>query len=288
MWKLQAPDSDPDQLKSDLSDALTLKNGTPVYPISNAEKNNVLTVYGRYDALNGEPHTDLEALHLGNPLLSAIEDAYNEVQMNRRLSDLRDRLLLSATICPYCGFGEVTDLDHHLPKSRYKGLAIYPNNLVPCCGPCNGKKRAVAGAAATSQFHHTYLGTLPDDVFFVAQADLSSDALNVTFEIRQVTGMSDETFQRLTYQVQRLELNDRYQEQINVYIGSLSSSLIEAYGEMNDAVLVRAFLERSAENNAEIFGKNDWRPVLLRALSVCDAFCAGGFKKALGQVVAGA
>lgn len=245
-------------------------------------------MYDRYDVLKGLPHTDLEAAHLGNPLLSAIEDAYNEVQMKRRLSDLRDRLLLSATVCPYCGFGEVTDLDHHLPQSRYKGLAIYPKNLVPCCGPCNGKKRAVAGALATNQFHHTYLDSLPDDVFFIAQVDLSSGALTVVFEVRQVTGMSNETFQRLSYQVQRLELNDRYRERINVYMSDLSSSLLDAYGDVGDTELVKKFLKRSAENSAETFGKNDWRPVLLRALSASDEFCAGGFKNALGRVVAGA
>ena len=288
MWKLQAPDIDHDQLKKDLTEALTLKNGTPVYPISDADKHNILGVYDRYNVLKGVPHTDLEAAHLGNSLLSSIENAYNEVQMNRRLSDLRDRLILSATVCPYCGFGEVTDLDHHLPKSRYRGLAIYPNNLVPCCGPCNGKKSAVAGALATSQFHHTYLDNLPDDVFFIAHVDLSSGALSVVFEVQQVASMSNETFQRLSYQVRRLELNDRYRERINVYMGDLSSSLIAAYGDEENSDLVREFLKRSAENTAITFGKNDWRPVLLRALSTSSEFCAGGFKKALGQVVAGA
>lgn len=46
------------------------------------------------------------------------------------------------TCCPYCGYGDISSLDHFAPKSRYPYLAIAPINLVPCCSNCNEKKRS--------------------------------------------------------------------------------------------------------------------------------------------------
>jgi 5-methylcytosine-specific restriction endonuclease McrA len=46
-------------------------------------------------------------------------------------------------ICPLCGQGVVSTLDHHLPKSAFPALAVAPTNLVPSCSTCNLRKLVV-------------------------------------------------------------------------------------------------------------------------------------------------
>src|SRR3546814_13583997 len=91
----------------------------------------------------------------------------------------RSVLLASTDACPYCGFGEPRDLDHYLPRSGYGELAIYPNNLVPSCSPCNNAKRTVVpgqGAAHGPGLIHAYFQALSDPDFLVY---MSSDELRV-------------------------------------------------------------------------------------------------------------
>src|SRR5688572_9418671 len=138
MWKLAAPATD--SLESDLKSALKKTRRPSSYQIMPTEIIEVLNAYDLYDNKIGRACNELKAESLGKPLLNAIHSAYEQVQDGKRLKTLRNRLKISTDFCPYCGFGEIKDLDHHLPKTSYKAYAIYPKNLIPCCHPCNHKK----------------------------------------------------------------------------------------------------------------------------------------------------
>lgn len=286
MWKLPTPATD--NVDADLDTALTYVDGTSVYPITVTEKRRVRAIYLKYDRKFGRSSTALKAAHLGNPLLNAIKHAYGQVQEGGRLIDLRSRLKKVTSICPYCGFGEIKDLDHHLPKTDFRALAIYPKNLIPCCHPCNNKKRTAAGEVASGQFLHTYLDKLPVEVFFKADVTLTSEGLLVDFKIEQSDGMSDDTYQRLNFQIGKLELNTRYKAQANIFLASQKLNFELAYGVPGDSQQLKQFIEVSATNLARDFGLNDWRPVLLRGLAKCTDFCSGGFRRALGEPNPGA
>ena len=43
--------------------------------------------------------------------------------------------------CPICNSGELSTLDHYLPKSEVPTLAVTPSNLVPMCSDCNRIKK---------------------------------------------------------------------------------------------------------------------------------------------------
>jgi hypothetical protein len=180
--------------------------------------------------------------------------------------------------CPYCGFGEITDLDHHLPRSVYKGLSIYPKNLVPCCGTCNNKKRAADGEQAHQQFHHIFFNTIPQDViFFIATAELNQGSLSVSFEIHEADGIPPETIERLRFQISRLKLNRRYISAVNNFVISQKTSFGMIFEKKNSGADVKDFIERTANSLSKEYGLNDWRPVLFRALANCQDFCNGGF-----------
>ena len=286
MWKLPTPTTD--NVDADLDSALTYVDGTAVYPITASEKRRVRAIYLTYDRKFGRNCTVLMAVNLGEPLLNAVKNAYGQVQKGGRLVSLRDRLKKVTSICPYCGFGEIKDLDHHLPKTDFMALAIYPKNLIPCCHPCNNKKRTAAGEVAAEQFFHTYLDSLPTEIFFKADVTLPPEGLVVNFRIEQTAGMSNDTFQRLNYQIGKLELNTRYKAQTNIFLGSHKANFELAYGALGDSQQLKQFLEVSAASHAKEFGLNDWRPVLLRGIAECDDFCKGGFRRALGEPNPGA
>ncbi|MFA4951370.1 HNH endonuclease [Brevundimonas sp.] len=278
MWTLPQPTVD--DASDDLTAALTLRDGTSVYPLSPQERAAVFAVYQAYDALGGQPGDGLVPPALSDATRTALETAYGQVQINGRLAALRDRLLLSVNVCPLCGFGEPRELDHYLPKSVYKALAIYARNLVPCCSGCNNAKRALDPAQGR-RFIHPYFAALPAHTFLRATAQFADGKLTVTFAIAS-DGLDPALADALNHQLERLRLNDRYDRQVNTFLFGIASGLEDLLEDRFHAEL-RAFFTRSAARMAVRFGLNDWRPATLNALAGCDAFIQGGALVYFGQ-----
>jgi hypothetical protein len=284
MWALPKPSAA--NAKQDLLTALTYANGNAAFPITEAQNLEIQALYVSYCLLNGQPSDQLTGINLDPQLLKAVYDAFEQVYEGRRLGGLRERLKLAARKCPYCGFGEIKDLDHHLPRSKYQGLAIYALNLVPCCHPCNNKKRAIAGENPDTQFHHTYLGNLPNEKFLHATINVSTAGLLVDYSIVQSPTMDVAQFQRLYYQFHRLDLNNRLQSEISMFITSQRTA-IETMGEINAGAL-KAFLLKSHKNSNIDFGLNHWQTALWHALAESADFCNGGYAHAFGKKEPGA
>jgi len=70
----------------------------------------------------------------GNPVYAEAYKFYNHIK-NYESYDLIRR-------CTYCNHTMVQALDHFLPESVFKGLAVNPINLVPSCDNCNEIKLA--------------------------------------------------------------------------------------------------------------------------------------------------
>lgn len=71
--------------------------------------------------------------------------------------ELYDKILLcSDSICPYCGHGQTSTLDHYLPKENFPEFSISPCNLIPCCPNCNSKKLSYHAAFEKNQLIHPY------------------------------------------------------------------------------------------------------------------------------------
>lgn len=271
MWTLPAPDII--DVDGQLATALTYANGKPVYALSVIERAAVLAVYRAYDALLGQPDPSLLPKALA-ACRQHIRDGYNQVRIGGRLEVLRASLLTSTDVCPYCGFGEPTELDHYLPKTCYGELAIYPRNLVPSCGPCNNAKRAIVpGAAPGPGLIHPYFQALPDEVFMRADVGFAAGTLDVIFRIEAGT-LNPGLVQMLQFQLDRLKLNERYSRQINKFLFEQRTAILmfKEPGLTPDALT--NYLLRSATSLTENFGHNDWRPALLKALAANVAFCA--------------
>lgn len=269
MWTLPRPDVG--EVDAHLTSALTYANGAPVYALTAVERAAILAVYAAYDALLGQPHASLSPPELLG-CREQLRDAYDQVQIGGRLATLRAHLLASTNICPYCGFGEVSQLDHYLPRSLYGELAIYPRNLVPSCGPCNNAKRAIVPGTGPG-LPHAYFETLPATPFFIADVAFIEGTLDVTFRIDPV-GLDPALAARLDFQLTRLKLNDRYRGQINKYLFEQRAAILMFKSMGLSADGLAAFFSRSADMLAASDGQNDWRVALLRALAGRADFCA--------------
>ncbi|MDR6202186.1 HNH endonuclease [Paraburkholderia graminis] len=285
MWKLPLPDDVPSV--EELITAVTPTRGEPAIELTEAHKAAFLALYQLYDNLGGEPEPPLRAEHIAANIAQAIHDGYDATQIGSRLAGLRTRLQAGIPRCPFCGFAPVTSLDHHLPRSTYKALAVYSRNLIPACGTCNQKKGAtIGGRGEHERFVNAYFADLPAERFFQARCAMVDGALVTNFEVVQTRGLSEPVFRRLSYQLQRLELNSRLKGEVTDFLVALEVSLDDAYNTPDGAAAVSRFLARSATSQERVNGLNHWKPALLHGLVECEAFCDGGFR--IGQMNPGA
>ncbi len=278
MWTLFTPHCD--TVDDDLETGLTYADGTYRHVYSENQLRNLLTVYERYDEHGGQASPQLAAKHLGPRFLSEIKRAYKDVYEGNRLSGLRSRLMLVAHKCPYCGFGEVSELDHFLPRSAYNALAIYPRNLIPCCHVCNHKKGTLAGGEPEIQFPHVYLEEWPDDKFLYADVGVSANGLRVIFRLEQCVGMSDDVFARVQFHFAQLELSERYESEVTEFMASQREA-IDTVADGGSGQL-REYLERCHSKSIQSHGENHWRTALFAGLALSDPFVQGGYQYCFG------
>ena len=94
--------------------------------------------------------------------------------------------------------------------------------------------------------------------------------------------MPDDLYQKLCFQVGRLELNARYPAEINILLSSQKASLEMNYAPPGNAAQVAKLLKENALSYEKSFGLNDWRTALMHSLADNNDFCDGGFRNVLG------
>lgn len=238
----------------------------------------LLAIYDRYDGDMGAASEMLKGNDFPESLIEALDSAYDKTQENRLLYPLRQRLFKDVGLCPICGIKTVSELDHFLPRSHFKPLAIYARNLIPSCHDCNHIKLAGFGEQNEDElaFIHAYFDALPDVSFLEAKVDISEGGLLVTFQVSTDVDLDEDISNRLTSQIRMLELNERYEKEINTFIMSHATAAHREYARSGHAG-VRKHLNVQARHEAHQLYTNHWRPTLLRALARYDAFVDGGF-----------
>jgi len=280
MRNLPAPTRDSD--RADLKKAIRrYRHGGQMlgHDISDAEIDAVVALYDLYEADGGQACNALEGPQLPEPLRDLIYAAYDKTQGDRHLKSVRDLIFTGVKLCPVCGIDPAIELDHHLPRSTFKPLAIHVRNLIPMCHACNHAKLAGFNVDGTG-FLHPYYDLLPDLDFLTADIDLTGGALVVAFAIDETVALPEGFAGRLSGQMQDLKLDERYQQEVNTYISAHAAALHLAFRGSGQAG-VRKILRLQTGYEVREFHRNHWRPTLLRALTLHDAFTGGGFAEIL-------
>jgi hypothetical protein len=267
--------------------ALSRDKGVAPYDLQEHELLAILARYPAYDEGGGLACPDFALPTVNAALSSAIHDAYSQVQEGARLEALRETLKGATSLCPYCGSPAITDLDHYLPRSKYKDFAIYPRNLVPSCHPCNNLKRAFNPVTDNEHLIQPYFDKMPDAHFLKAEVQISPDGgLTVTYSVDKIAGVQKPLLDRAQFQLDKFELNSRLVASTNTFLANLQAALALAF-KAGQGAGVSDFLRETAKNNVAHFGKNDWRVALTLALADTPEFCDGGFQAALGAIKLG-
>ncbi|WP_299380661.1 HNH endonuclease signature motif containing protein [uncultured Kiloniella sp.] len=246
------------------------------HDITDNEVEQIVALYDQYEADSGEASDSLKGERLQQILCEMIHSAYDKTQKKRILYSLRERLFKGVELCPSCGIGAPYELDHHLPRSIFKPLAIHARNLIPMCHPCNNKKKEVFGEEGITGFLHPYYNVLPNVEFLRVVVSIQDEALVVYFSIDTTAALPNGWAEKLLNQFDTLNLDDRYQQEVNTYVTSHAASLHVNYKQSGQEG-VRNILLLQSQFETTAFHRNHWRPVLLRALADLDEFTDGGF-----------
>lgn len=245
--------------------------------ITKKETCDMLDLYKLYDANFAEPKNELKGENFTKKFLASIFAAYSLTQATRKLNHIRKLVFSTIAYCPICGITKPTHLDHHLPISQFKPLSIYPNNLVPLCKDCNEIKKAVVEEDPSTRFIHLYFDKIPNIEFFDAKIEIDQGGLIVEFHVKNVFDKTNHLHTRLSNQIHKLKLNERYTPEINKCMNGHAVSLHGAFLSGGKSS-VKLYLKIQANHAKTAYHQNHWNPTLLRALSECDAFCDNGFR----------
>lgn len=253
--------------------------GPKGHALSELEISQLLALYDHYDEGRGTASELLKGSNFPQSLIDALDAAYEKTYETRALHPLRERLFEGVGLCPICGIDPVSELDHFLPRSRFAPLAIYARNLVPNCHDCNHIKLAGFGGQTEEElaFIHAYFDALPNVTFLEANIDISQGGLVATFQVMPEAALDEGVIGRLSYQMITLNLNERYEKELNNYVMSHAAAVHLEFKRGGKSG-VQSLLRFQEEIEAETFYSNHWRPTLLRALANHDDFVDGGFK----------
>ena len=259
MWKLEKPLLE--DAIHDIEKIIAESGGV----ISSTERTTLSYIYRLYDRNRGyiqSSDNDKCSTEVQNKLYKMYDRKTYEGQ---KLYYIRKELFKSADICPMCGIGEPSQLDHQLPRDKYKSLSLCRLNLVPVCGVCNNKKRDKDPV----MFIHPYYQDFPNDkIFLVANIHINEKKHIISWKYEfDVRGMDDNLREKIRYQTSVIKFLRRIQKASNSFILEMFCC-----STFQSVETLKHFLRNEFNKKIYLYGANDWRTVLLYALFTSPKF----------------
>ncbi|KSU50178.1 hypothetical protein AS033_02040 [Exiguobacterium indicum] len=151
------------------------------------------------------------------------------------LKDLKDQIIKAQklhfhTKCTYCGIGDITTMDHYLPKEDFFEFAVHCYNLIPCCSYCNTKKgKSFLDERGDRKIFNPYFENLSADIIIKCEFNFLQEKLIYNISIE--SSISDNL---LISHLETLNIIEKYKDETPRIISSIARELInnfEEYGE---------------------------------------------------------
>ncbi len=210
-----------------------------------------------------------------NITVDDMKDLYkSQMLKNKKPRKFYDTIMGFAKLgkCPFCSLGQVTTLDHFLPKSEFPSFSVLPYNLVPCCKDCNHGKSASYAKLEEEQTLHPYYDNYDEEQWLFAEI-IEKPFSPIKYEV-----IAPETFD----DIKKTRIKKHFEE---FYLGKRFA--IEAISEL--AILknrfqrcgltsdeVRLYLIGLEKDNREEH-INSWQTAMYQALSKSKWYCNGGY-----------
>jgi hypothetical protein len=252
-----------------------------------ASRENILGIYEHYNQLaqNQQLHVlepfegNDDALVVGRITKGDLKRLYTQQLAGRGKPArvLYDQILASAPLgrCPYCGFGQVSTLDHFLAKAKFPRTSVLPINLVPSCKDCNHGKRAVVARVPAEQVIHPYFETAQiEEEQWLFAAVQETVPVSVIYRATPPAAWNDALQSRASNQLKDFDLPRRFALEAANEIAGLTP-LLHSLAPVGEQA-VREHLKLVFQNEFSL-KKNSWRTALYQALANSDWFCGGGY-----------
>jgi hypothetical protein len=188
-----------------------------------------------------------------------------------------DEIHSSADYCPYCGFGEIYEIDHFLPKQLFSDLNVLPTNLVPICHPCNHLKRQKTPVNPRDHFIHPYFDELPIDVRWLqAELMVQQGGPVLTFRVELNENVHGIVADRLRYHFRELRLEQRFRRQAASILNEIEAEVTQRAHSL-DARQLAAHLKDRADQLASRW-LNALDTAAYYAAAASPAYCGGSFR----------
>ncbi|MHA5498404.1 HNH endonuclease [Pseudomonas aeruginosa] len=191
-----------------------------------------------------------------------------------------DQLMLSAPlrICPFCGIGHASTLDHYLPKAKFPLLSVVTLNLVPSCKDCNTGKNADIASTEAEQTLHPYFEqrAVIENQWLYARLNEEAPA-SLEFYTDAPAHWPEVLRSRVTAHFNSYKLAARYSIQASNGLATLRNTL-EFLWEIHGAAGVELHLQAAVAGHTRQH-RNAWDTAMYQALAASPWYCGGGFRE---------
>jgi len=165
--------------------------------------------------------------------------------------------------CGYCVVDTAKTIDHYLPKEEYPEFSVMSENLVPCCGHCNSKKKT--SSLVFGSIFNPYYSSIRISQFIQCSLSLTDNILTPSYSFIE----SDDTRAHLGLlhsHDEKFSVLKKFKDKAGLLLPEELGS-IEIYNVcMNTDTVVNLYRQRekiSIKNE----GANHWRPALYGSIA---------------------
>jgi hypothetical protein len=276
-------------LKKPIDDALTVFVQCASGVKSDAHKAKLLSVAPliQVAAFNYETFASNKALYLltrelsigGTVTITEMKELYSGSMSGRSgaARPIYDGIVDGAPnrVCPLCGVGTVSSLDHHLPQSKYPDYVVIPANLIPSCADCNKAKFTKFPKTPGEQTIHPYFDDYTQETWLHAEVvEMSPPALS--FRADGPAHWDSVDRQRVKRHFDVFKLGRLFTSNAGNELGSIRSHLVDSLQGNQSAI--KLYLKEQAATCRAAY-RNSWRTAAYEALTESDWFVAEGFRE---------
>lgn len=266
MIKLNAPNIKNDEVLEKCTNSI--RASKYLHTKLKESKNDLLIIYQKYKhQAHNQNLFQFEKCNIGSLSHAELTSLYTNhfVPKQKPCREYYDLIINLTHICPYCGFGEVKDLDHYLPKSQYPFFSIYTDNLVPACAKCNteGKGQSIA-QTQDKQILHPYFdkACFFEDQWLFAKYEKSINGNYIRYYINPPESWDGIDCSRVKNHFSVFNLLKRFSQQANNKLAEVEKTMEGLMELISPNDVITKYLTPITEERH----KNHWERVMFLSL----------------------
>ena len=220
-------------------------------------------------------HGHSEDIVIGNVTKADFVDLYEDCFVKTGTSGraIYDEIRASSDgLCPLCGIGSVSTLDHYLPKARYPLYSVHPCNLVPACMDCNkGKGSSVLNSNVEEPLHPYFVSPHFIDEHWISAEIVETTPVTARFYPTPRATWSQDCQQRAVNHFNDFGLASRYKTQASLLFTMLTERVRELKHEqgLSTEEIQANFLARTQTQPPNSIAR-----ALMEAIAQSEWFCS--------------